>query len=114
MNKGVFMKQRIFNFGIVFGMAVVLFLSSGCARVGTDFDSAKVYEITVGKTTKEDIKTVFGRPWRIGIEDGKTTWTYGRYEYRVFGKSDTKDLVVRFDSEGIVTSYTFNTTKHNE
>ena len=37
-------------------------------------------------------------------------WTYGRYTYRLIGETDTKDLVIKFNNEGKVSSYTFNTT----
>ena len=38
------------------------------------------------------------------------TWTYGYYRYRLFGASNAKDLVIRFDDAGTVKSYTLNTT----
>jgi hypothetical protein len=57
---------------------------------------------------------MFGSPWRVGIEDGRRTWTYGKYRYRLFSETSTQDLVVRFDDKGIVVSYTFNTTEHKE
>ena len=58
--------------------------------------------------------SVFGEPWRVGIEDGQRTWTYGKYRYRLFGQASTQDLVVRFDGQGRVVSYTFNTTEHDQ
>ncbi len=51
---------------------------------------------------------------RVGIEDGLRTWTYGRYRYRLFGRARTEDLVLRFDAQGVVASYTFNTTEHGQ
>jgi len=55
-------------------------------------------------------QAMFGMPWRVGIEDGNQTWTYGRHHYNTFGDAKTKDLVVRFDANKIVKSYTINTT----
>ncbi len=55
-----------------------------------------------------------GPPWRVGVEDGRRTWTYGRDRYRRFGRARTEDLVLRFDDGGKVVSYTFNTTGHDE
>ena len=83
---------------------------SGCARVGYDFETQNVPHIKIGETTQADIVSMFGQPWRKGIENGVTMWTYGRYTYRLFGRTDTKDLVVKFDKEGKVSSYTFNKT----
>ena len=71
-------------------------------------------QIRLGETTKEDINKILGPPWRTGLEDGNKTWTYGYYKYRLFGESTTRDLVVRFDSDGVVSSYSFNTTDIEE
>jgi hypothetical protein len=57
---------------------------------------------------------MFGSPWRVGIEDGQRTWTYGNYSYVLFSEKKAKDLVVRFDDRDVVASYTFSTTQHNE
>ncbi len=85
-------------------------LSTSCATIGQDFSAAKVYDIQIGKTTATEIQAMFGSPWRVGIEDGKPTWTYANYHYSVFSATRTKDLVVRFDANNVVRSYTFNTT----
>lgn len=98
-------------FGIL--MIFVLLLSS-CATVGRDFNVSRVTNIKIGETRQDEIRAMFGAPWRVGIEDGKQTWTYGKYIYRVFSESSTQDLVIRFDEKGIVSSYTFNTTEHQE
>ncbi len=54
---------------------------------------------------------MFGEPWRTGIEDGKRTWTYGKYKWSAFGEAETTDLVVRFNQDGTVSSYVYNTTE---
>lgn len=97
------------------GLAVFLAMFlAGCATVGRDFPSDQVSSIRIGHTTQSDIRATFGKPWRTGIDNGQTTWTYGRYHYSVFGQPSTKDLVVRFNSKNVVTSYSFNTTAHNQ
>jgi hypothetical protein len=93
---------------------VVFALGVSCASVGRDFPSASVPGIQIGKTTQADIQSMFGPPWRVGIEDGQRTWTYGKYHYRLFGQSDTKDLVIRFNANNVVVSYSFNTTEREE
>lgn len=95
-------------------IAIVVTLFTACATVGRDFPDAKVAQITIGETTQTQVREMFGAPWRVGIEDGQRTWTYGRYKYRLFGHSNTKDLVIRFDDDLVVSSYTFNTTEHEE
>lgn len=85
---------------------------TGYATVGRDFPSDKISRIHIGETTKEDIRVMFGPPWRTGFEgDGTTTWTYGKYEYELLQNAVARDLVVRFDKYGMVYSYTYNTTK---
>ena len=88
----------------------VFLLCAGCATVGHEFPADQVKTIQVGKTSKEEIRKTFGEPWRVGLEDGLETWSYGRYQYRMFSEKDAMDLVVRFNDRDIVESYTFNTT----
>jgi hypothetical protein len=94
-------------------IAAGVFLAS-CASVGREFPDAEVSEIVIGKTTQAQVLEMFGSPWRVGIEDGLRTWTYGKYRYRLLGKTSSKDLVIRFDEKDVVVSYSFNTTEHNK
>ena len=89
-----------------------LFYSAGCANynVGYDFPADQVRNIQTGKTSKEEIRRTFGEPWRVGLENGQETWTYGKYRYKGLQETDAKDLVVRFTEQDIVESYTFSTT----
>jgi outer membrane protein assembly factor BamE (lipoprotein component of BamABCDE complex) len=86
-------------------------LAAGCATIGHDFPAASVHQVTIGQTTQDEILRMFGQPWRTGIEDGKTTWTYGYYKYPLVGRKRSRDLVLRFDDNKVVKSYTFNTTE---
>lgn len=95
-------------------LAVLALAPAGCATVGKDFPADRVGEIRIGTSTEQDIKAMFGSPWRVGVEDGKTTWTYGRYYYSAAGQKQAKDLVVRFDARGVVSSYTYSTTDHDK
>ena len=106
------MKNVFKKIGIIWIMLVVTTLVTfgGCARVGYDFNANKVQKIKIGETTQNEIVVMFGQPWRKGIDNGVTMWTYGRYTYRLIGETDTKDLVVKFDKDGKVKSYTFNET----
>jgi hypothetical protein len=94
-----------------FLVTLVLLLGAGCATVGKDFATHQVDQITIGETTRSDIQTMFGAPWRTGVEDGKRTWTYGKYRWSAFGDAETTDLVVRFNDDGSVSSYVYNTTE---
>jgi len=93
-------------------ITVFLLNAAGCTKlnVGYDFPAEQVENIQIGTTTKEEIRSTFGEPWRTGLENGLVTWTYGKYKYRGFTETEAKDLVVRFTPKGIVESYTFSTT----
>ena len=102
----------MFNAAVLKITALVVILTlAGCATVGRDFATHNVDEITVGETTRADIQALFGEPWRTGVEDGKRTWTYGKYRWSAFGDAETTDLVVRFNEDGTVSSYVYNTTE---
>ena len=83
---------------------------SACFTVGQAFPDYVVPKIKIGKTTESDIRDLFGPPWRTGLDDGDRTWTYGHYQYSLFQTATTKDLIIRFDKDGVVSSYAFNTT----
>ena len=90
------------------GLALSLSLA-GCATVGRPFPPEQVQAIRLNETTKTQLLGMFGLPYRRGIEDGDSTWTYLHYKYRVFGEHlRTRDLYVRFDSGGQVKSFSYN------
>ena len=91
-------------------VAFLLLLLSGCVTIGHDFPVEPVPEIQIGTTTRDDVRQMFGEPWRVGIEDGRRTWTYALYRYSAFSPAQTRDLLVRFDAGGVVSSYSFNST----
>lgn len=92
----------------------VLVMTTACASIGREFSSSQVSLLRIGETSQAQVRSMFGAPWRVGIENGQRTWTYGHYQYSLFNQGSTEDLVVRFDERGIVASYVFNTTKHKE
>lgn len=98
---------------VMLAMALV-FTGLSCARVGKDFPTDPVKTITIGQTTKADIRNLFGEPWRTGIENGQRTWTYGYYRYKLFGTTVTRDLLVRFDDRDRVASYTYSTSDYED
>jgi outer membrane protein assembly factor BamE (lipoprotein component of BamABCDE complex) len=93
-----------------FLVAALAVFAVGCMTVGDDFAVGKVTSLKIGETSQQDVRQMFGDPWRTGLEDGQRTWTYGYYKYNLIGASQTRDLVVRFDDRGVVRSYTFNST----
>jgi len=52
---------------------------------------------------------MFGTPYRRGVDDGDSTWTYLHYKVKMFGEHvRSRDLYVRFDDAGKVTSFSYN------
>ena len=92
-------------------LAAFLALAAGCATIGHKFAVENVPQVKIGETTRADALHLFGPPWRTGLEDGRETWTYGHYRYSMFKAARTRDLVLRFDAQGRVASYTFNSTE---
>ena len=115
-NKGSYANSQYIQLPVIMLAlsAVLVMFFAGCATVGQDFPDTNVTDIEIGKTTQDDIRIMFGAPWRVGIEDGQRTWTYGNYSYGLFVEKKAKDLVIRFDDKNVVASYTFSTTEHNE
>lgn len=96
------------RFAGVLSLVLVLLGVVGCATVGREFPTERVIEIRIDQTTKSDLLAHFGRPYRRGIEDGDSTWTYVYYKLRLLGgQTRARDLYIRFTGQ-TVSSYTYN------
>ncbi len=108
-------KQHFQNFAkLLILFTGLTFFMSGCITLGKDFPVSNVPWIKIGETTKSEVRKLFGAPWLSGNQDGQLAWTYGNYDYSLFGEKKAKDLVIQFDDNGVVITYTFSTTEHNE
>ena len=85
--------------------ALSLPLISCMPSIGRPFPVYQVRQIEIDKTTKAEIRQMFGDPWRTGLEDGFRTWTYGEYSMKM-----TRDLVIRFNDQDVVKSYSFSSS----
>ena len=87
---------------------LVATLSAGCLSTsfGREFPSPDSRGITVGKTDKSELRRLFGEPYQVGIDSGDATWRWF-FGQRGWGTEQTKDLSVRFNSDGRVKSYAF-------
>ena len=101
---------------VLIGLSVIVTVFIGCSpmTLGRDFPVDQVSSIEIGVTTRAEIRERFGAPWRTGIEDGMSTWTFGYYSYDFSGKGLGRDLMIKFNQAGIVRSYSFNTTETGE
>ncbi len=89
-------------------MALVLV---GCISAGNVFDTKHVPKIEKGKTTQKEILKWFGNPDRLGVDDGEITWSYIYLKISLFSQATAKDLTVRFNKDGSVSSYSFTTSE---
>jgi hypothetical protein len=96
----------------VIGFCIMLQL--GCATVGGNFQFKGPESIQIGKTTKSELMSNYGKPFRVGYDNGDTKWTYGYYQYRIFGSSDTKDLIITFNNKGVVSNYAYSSSDAQE
>ncbi len=87
---------------ILFVLIACMAVGSGCGSVGKDFDTDMAQTIEKGKTTKSDIKRMFGTPFKTGVQNGNPIWQYEKNVYRAVGKDSSKSLIVEFDGNGIV------------
>jgi hypothetical protein len=67
-------------------------------------------KIVSGKTTKEEVRAVFGPCLKVQLSDSGETWTYESEVITIFsGSSYTRNkLVILFDDKGIVKRYSMN------
>ena len=89
---------------------LILLLVIGCGSVGKNFSSEKVQNIQNNVTTQSEVLDWFGVPFKEGIENTHTMWTYQFDKYNVFTEAKSKDLVILFDENNIVKAYRFTSS----
>src|SRR6185436_282466 len=95
-------------------LALLLVGLSGCVTLGNDFATTTLAWLKPAETAKTEVLKKLGTPFRVGVDAGDPTWTYGYYRWSAFGESSTKDLVIRWGADGKVKSYTLNTSLPDE
>lgn len=70
-------------------------------------------KIFPGKTTKAEVRGLFGSTTKVALTDSGETWTYDSAVVTIFaGASYTQStLLVLFDENGIVKRYSMNVDK---
>jgi outer membrane protein assembly factor BamE (lipoprotein component of BamABCDE complex) len=110
----------------IFAASLGVALISGCAsagneRIKNETQSSVASRMTEGSTTKEQVETNLGSPSAVSFTDsGNEIWTY-KYAHATshaqnfipvvnwFSRGadvNTKELVVLFDKDSVVTKYT--------
>lgn len=115
----MFVKHKYLRISVATVIAVAL---SACMTVGDErvkqaSSESLQQKIVRGKTTKAEVRTLFGNPAEIGFSDsGNEQWSYEYQQVNVFkvygalfsgGRTDEggKKIVVLFDKNGIVLNY---------
>jgi hypothetical protein len=87
----------------------LLITTASCATRGKEFSSDLSW-IKKEITKKEDVKLVLGDPFEVGYSSGQPTWTYGLYQYRLFGDTHTKELKLYWSRNGVIERYSFSSS----
>ena len=87
---------------------ILILVFGGCGgTVGGRFDASKVDNIINGTTTQAEIKNIFGKPFKTGIQNGKPIWVYEHNRYNLLRNETSKDLIIVFGPSGLVQSHQF-------
>ena len=77
----------------------------GCATVGKNFDESLYANIAKGTTTHKEIQSMFGPPFKKGIQNGYPVWTYEYNYVNALGSDIIKDMIIVFEKNGVVKSH---------
>ena len=88
-------------------MTLILAIGGCGGTVGKKFNTSKVENIINGTTTQAEIKNIFGKPFKTGIQNGKPVWVYEYNRYHLLRNETSKDLIIVFGPSGVVQSHQF-------
>lgn len=92
-------------------LLTILLFAFGCGTAGKDFDESLYKNIAVGTTTHNDIQSMFGPPFKKGVQNGSRVWTYEYNLYNSLGSDINKDMIIVFDQNGVVKSHQMMTNQ---
>lgn len=98
------MKSSVLNCAL---LSLVVSLASSCIYYGRDFPVTPVREIKNSVTSQREIFANFGEPDRRGLENGNEIWIYSYQFYELAQLRESKELVVVFNADQTVRSYSY-------
>jgi len=101
--------QKIISRCVLAATVSLSLVQVGCVTRGIDF-SSDINWVQKGKTTQPDVEKYLGAPSSVGNSGGVPTWTYGYYDYRLFGESKTKELKFYWGPDLKVQDFSFNSS----
>jgi len=102
------MQSRQMKSRLMLSVLVFCGLQTACVTRGRDFSSDLSW-VKKGQTSQVDVTRLLGEPTSIGNTGGVPVWTYGYYDYRLFGDSDTKEIKFYWNGDKIQ-DYSFNSS----
>ncbi len=90
---------------ISFATMILTIFFSGCGTVGKNFDESLYANIVKGTTTHKEIEIMFGPPFKKGIQNGYSVWTYEYNHVNSLGSDTIKDMIIVFEKNGVVKSH---------
>jgi len=94
----------------IVGFLILFFLTACYGTVGKNFNSSQLKSIQNNVTSQEEIFQKFGAPFKKGIENNQTMWTYQFDMWSALEPAQSKDLVILFDNKNIVKAYRYTTS----
>ena len=88
-----------------------LLFGYGCGAAGKNFNESLYKNIVSGTTTHKEISSMFGPPFKKGVQNGYKVWTYEYNFFNSLGNDITKDMVIVFDHRGVVKSHQMMTNQ---
>jgi len=96
------------RYTVIIIIIILILVFGGCGgTVGGKFDASKVETIINGTTTQAEIKKIFGKPFKTGIQNEKSIWVYEYNRYDLFRNETSKDLIIVFGPNRVVQSHQF-------
>ena len=93
--------------GLIIIVGIILTLGGCGGTVGGNFKTSEVENIVNNTTTQMEIKNMFGKPFKTGIQNGQPIWIYEYNRYHLLANGASKDLVIIFGPNGVVQSHQF-------
>jgi hypothetical protein len=90
------------NYAVNIILLISLLFAFGCGTAGKDFNESLYKNIVEGTTTHKEVQSMFGPPFKKGVQNGNRVWTYEYNYYNALGNDITKDMIIVFDKHGVV------------
>ena len=94
------------RYTVIIIVTIQILAFGGCGgTVGEKIDTSKVENIINGTTTQAEIKKIFGKPFKTGIQNEKPIWVYEYNRYDLLRNEISKDLTIIFGPNRVVQSH---------